>query len=88
MWQAVYMIPSRVQKQANVQAASGEGAESSDLTPLKAAFDKMKKMGDAFVESAMIEASRPPEVPLADRRFAPKEKLQTEGASRALLLLE
>ena len=45
----------------------------------QAAFDTMKKMGDAFVESAMIEAHRPPEVPLDQRRFTPKEALQKEG---------
>ncbi|KAL1524739.1 hypothetical protein AB1Y20_019622 [Prymnesium parvum] len=72
---AVYMIPQRKQK------ACGAGGEAKEmLEKVEAAFLKMKKMAEAFVESAMIEASRPPEVPVELRRFAPaKGELQTEG---------
>lgn len=73
--QAVYSIPQRKEK----AVAEGKAA-AKEFDKLEQAFHKMKVSGEAFLDSAMIEGSRPPETPLEERRFPRKEgELQDDG---------
>eukprot|EP00966_Prymnesium_polylepis_P261825 6048061-Prymnesium_polylepis.2 len=83
--QAVYQIPSRVAKQQQPPPDGDGGAGSGgDVAALGFVFDKMKSMSDAFIDSAMIEATRPPEVPVSERRFTVGAPPRGREAARAL----
>lgn len=73
-------VPNRLRTHdAALKEGKPSGEDAAQIDELRAQFDAMKKYTSDFMQSAMLAASKPPEKPLDQRRFAPASTLQSSG---------